>query len=329
MTMMRGSTLAAALLVLGLPALAGADIRTVGATGEYRMGDNDTRTDAKRLALLDAKRLALERVGTYLEGVTEVKHFGLSRDEIRAYTAGIVEVTEQATRTAMEGETTVVRVDVHCKIDTAALTKQIAALRQNEEAKAELVQAREESERLRRELEAKSKELAAMKSKREAVVLVQQREQVLNRADANGLLAHASVSAASIGSMDDDRRPGAFAPRNPKTSNLPIAGVNERKLLEQALALDPSNAMAHQRLGVLLMHEHNPQAAERQFRAALRLRPDDAKSHFGLGAALAKTGRRAEAVRELHVFLQLAPDTPENQRLILRARTLLARLERR
>lgn len=181
------------------------------ATGEYRMGDNDTRTDAKRLALLDAKRLALERVGTFLEGVTEVKNFGLSRDEIRAYTAGIVEVVEQATRTEMEGQTTVVRVDVQCRIDTAALTEQIAALRQNEEAKAELVQAREESEHLRRELEAKSKELAAMKSKRDAAGLVQQREQVLNRVDANGLMARASVSVDAAAGFANEGLP---PPRN-------------------------------------------------------------------------------------------------------------------
>ena len=45
---------------------AGAELRVVHATGEYSMGDNDTRTDAKRLALLDAKRLALERAGTYI-----------------------------------------------------------------------------------------------------------------------------------------------------------------------------------------------------------------------------------------------------------------------
>ena len=71
------------------PGPAVAEVRTLTATGEYRMGDNDTRTDAKRLALLDAKRLALEQAGTYLESVTEVKNLQVSRDELRAYTAGI------------------------------------------------------------------------------------------------------------------------------------------------------------------------------------------------------------------------------------------------
>ena len=95
-----------------------AEIRIITATGEYRMGDNDTRTDAKRLALLDAKRLALEQAGIYIESITEVKNLDLAKEEIRAYTAGIVEVVEQATRTMMEGDTTVVRVDVTAKINT-------------------------------------------------------------------------------------------------------------------------------------------------------------------------------------------------------------------
>lgn len=97
---------AVGLLITLAPCFASAEIQTITATGEYRMGDNDTRTDAKRLALLDAKRLALEKAGTYLESVTEIKNLQVSHDELRAYTAGIVEVTEQATKDVMEGAPT-------------------------------------------------------------------------------------------------------------------------------------------------------------------------------------------------------------------------------
>src|SRR5262245_42405357 len=37
-------------------------LRVVTATGEYRMGDHDTRMDATRLAIESAKRQALEQV---------------------------------------------------------------------------------------------------------------------------------------------------------------------------------------------------------------------------------------------------------------------------
>lgn len=313
--------IASVLILAGLPAVATAEIRTVTATGEYRMGDNDTRTDAKRLALLDAKRLALEQVGTYLEGVTEVKNFGLSRDEIRAYTAGIVEVTEQATRTTHEGETTVVRVDVNCKIDTAILARQIEALRQNESTRSELEQAKEEADRLRQELEGKTRELAALKSKTDVEVVLQQREQVLNQMEAKDLLVRASVLGGSeeTGYLTDSRQGHRTGPL-PPTRDLPPGTLPERKLLEQALALDPSNAVAHRKLGVLLLRSRDLPGAEREFRAAVRLRPNDARSHLGLAMSLRATGKREEAAREFREYQRLAPNTPAERQLLERVK---------
>ena len=86
-------------------------LRTVIATGEYRMEDHDTRMDATRMAVEAAKRQALEQVATYLESVTEVKDLDLTRDEIRTYTAGIVTVLSQHTRTRLENGAVVFHPD--------------------------------------------------------------------------------------------------------------------------------------------------------------------------------------------------------------------------
>src|SRR2546422_11283234 len=74
---------------------ASADMRTVTADGEYRMGPRDTREDAVRLATEAAKRHALEQVATYLESVTVVTNLDVTSDEIRAYTAGLILVLDQ------------------------------------------------------------------------------------------------------------------------------------------------------------------------------------------------------------------------------------------
>jgi len=50
-------------LSLSLPAQ---DIQTFKAQYTYRMGDNDTRTDAKRIAFLEAKNLCVEQAGVFL-----------------------------------------------------------------------------------------------------------------------------------------------------------------------------------------------------------------------------------------------------------------------
>ena len=294
---------------------ADAELRTITATGEYRMGDNDTRTDAKRLALMDAKRLALEQAGTYLESVSEVKNLQVSRDEIRTYAAGIVEVKEQAASSKMEGETTVVHVDVTVQIDTAVVARQIDALRKNEHAKEELQQARAEAERLKQEVEAKGRELAALKSKAGAEPLLKEREQVFAKLDAQDLVVRAWRPIGSRGGFGE----GESLPAQDQAS--------AKAMILQAITLDPANARAHLTLGHLLQEEGNFKGAAREFREALRLNPDLARAHAGLGRALLADGRRDDAAREFRMFLKTVKPTQANQRLIEKVQHKLQELE--
>lgn len=302
-------------LILMTVSSAWADVRMITASGEYRMGDNDTRSDAKRLALMDAKRLALEQAGTYLESVSEVKNLQVSRDDIRTYAAGIVEVKEQAASSTMEGETTVVRVDVTVQIDTAMVARQIDALRKNEHAKEELQQARAEAERLKQEVEAKGRELAALKSKAGAEPLLKEREQAFAKLDAQDLVVRAW---RPIGAR------GGFAEGDP----LPAQDrTNMKAMIQQAVILDPANARAHLTLGHLLQEEGNFKGAAREFRETLRLNPDLPRAHAGLGRALLADGRRDEAVREFRIFLKTVKPTQANQRLIEKVQHKLEELD--
>src|SRR5215831_17954675 len=103
-----------AVICLMFARIVDAQIQEIRATGTYRMGDNDTLGDAKRLAILDAKRQSLDRAGTYLASLTQVRNLQLNKDEIDAYSAGILEVLEQSTKS--DGE--VVRADVLVRVDT-------------------------------------------------------------------------------------------------------------------------------------------------------------------------------------------------------------------
>jgi hypothetical protein len=121
------------------PASVRAEIKIVKGTGRYHLGDNDTRLDGHRLALLEAKRDALEKAGTYVESITEVKDFQLTRDDIRTYTAGIVSVEETSEpKWEMIGQTLRVTVNVDARVDTGVVTERIAALRENADATREL-----------------------------------------------------------------------------------------------------------------------------------------------------------------------------------------------
>jgi len=310
----------ATLIVSSWPGQAGAaaEVRMLTATGEYRMGDNDTKTDAKRLALLDAKRLALEQVGTYLEGVTEVKNLSVTRDEIRSYTAGLVEVVEQATRTMLEGETTVVRVDVTVKVDTADVAKQLTELRKNEQAKEDLLRAKAEADLLRKELDEKNKQLATLKGGA-AETAVQQRQLVLARADANELVAMTWQLPA--GAKDD-----IMTKAKPPTAE---EVAKYRAKLEAALKLDPENAWAHFKLGYLYHSEGNLDAAIREYRTTIHLKPNEPRPHLALGRALSAQGKKQQAAEEMYAYLMLAEKKPANRSLIERTDRKLREFERR
>ncbi|HKE62607.1 MAG TPA: hypothetical protein VKB33_09055 [Nitrospira sp.] len=168
-----------------------ANIRVVIASGEYRMGDHDTRADAIRLAVEAAKRDALEQVATYLESVTEMKNMDVTRDDIRTYTAGIVMVLDQKITTKLEGESVIMRADLTAQVDPDEVAQAIQALRENESARTELAALRTETDQLHQQLDAANQALATAVSPEQVQALNQERQDLLNQLQANALVSQA------------------------------------------------------------------------------------------------------------------------------------------
>jgi len=166
-------------------------LRVVKSSGEYRMGDHDTRTDAFRMAMETAKREALEQVATYLQSVTEVKNLDVTRDEIQTYTAGVVMVLNQQTSTRIEDGTPVFHVDLTAQVDQQEVIQAITALRENESAKQELISLRAETDQLRQQLDAANQALVTANTPEEVQALTQQRQQLLNHIQADALVSQA------------------------------------------------------------------------------------------------------------------------------------------
>ena len=126
----------------------------MNASGEYRMGDHDSRADAIRLALEAAKKDALEQVATYIERITDVRDLNVTRDDIRSYTAGIVKVVDQTVTTRLEQDQVIMRVDLTAEIDPHDVVQAITALRENDQARQELMALRAETDRLQEQVDA-------------------------------------------------------------------------------------------------------------------------------------------------------------------------------
>ncbi len=171
-----------------------ADARTVNASGEYRMGDHDNRADAVRLATEAAKQDALEQVATYVERITEVRELNVTRDDIRSFTAGIVKVIDQTVTTRLEQDQVVIRVDLTAEVEPHDVVQAIAALRENDQAREEILALRAETDRLQAQVDETNRALAAASTPYDVQQYTDQREDMLNQLQANALLSQAWTS---------------------------------------------------------------------------------------------------------------------------------------
>lgn len=185
------SLLLLTLSLLRMASLAQAEVRVVTAQGDYRMGDRDTREDAIRMATESAKRNALEQVATYLESITVVDGMDVTKDEIRTYTAGLVLVLDQQTNTTIDRDTIVVTVNLVAQVDTEEVGHAIAALRENEDARVQLVALQRENEQLQQELDAANQALANASTPDQTQQASLQRQEILNRVQSNAMVSQA------------------------------------------------------------------------------------------------------------------------------------------
>jgi hypothetical protein len=192
----RRALLAACVSVAVWPAAGRAAIEEIEATGRYHLGDNDTKLVGHRLALNEAKRNALEKAGTYVESITEVKDYQLTRDEIRTYSAGILKVEEtREPKWKMVRRNLEVTVFVLVRVDTAEVTSKLAALQKDKEATRELKEARAKVEANERKIKQLNQQLKTAKKGTAATEKKQaERTAALDDVDSSTLEAQAAVA---------------------------------------------------------------------------------------------------------------------------------------
>lgn len=186
-----GFALIAGLTMAGLSSSCFAELLTVTADGEYRLGDHDTKEDGVRLAIEAAKRRALEQVVTYVESVTTATGLDLTRDEIRTYTAGVVSVSEQHVGTRLDGDQIILHADLIAQIDPEEATMAVIALRQNDDARQQLKLLRTEVDDLHQQLDQTTARLAAATTPEQVLSAAQQRQDMLNRTQSDQVLTQA------------------------------------------------------------------------------------------------------------------------------------------
>ena len=222
---------------------AAAALQIVTGEGEYRLGDRDTKEDGIRFATEQAKRQALDQVASYLESVTVVRDLDVTQEEIRSYTAGVVLILDQRVSLTLEDQTVVVHVALRAQIDTDEVVQALAAVKQHEDARQELVALQQELDHLHQELDAANRQLAAATTPEQRRQSRQQRDELLNRTQSNAMVAQAwtdwlilispvlQPSAPSIGGMPQVQAliaaAGRLNPNNPHLNAVQQAVVKQ------------------------------------------------------------------------------------------------------
>jgi len=304
-----------------------AEVKVLEADSTYVMGDNDSKVEARRIAVQEAKRKALELAGAYVESLTQVRNYQLARDEVRTYTAGIVEtevVSELMRGTTEHPE---IYIKARCRIDTEVLTARIGQYRDNEELKEQLEASSRENEDLRKERDNLVKQLGAEKDKTKAAETRTKLDAVLSREETNDDTARVwtnlalklsdDANGAEIRQADLDnssvvlKRAISINPQNQRARSL-LASIYQRNgdlpaaegELRTAIEKHPSNPVLHMKLGVLLQTKGNYEDALREFHFVERVRPHNPMMLFHTGMTLKSLNRCERAVQYLNRFLK-------------------------
>jgi len=273
-----------------------AEVRTVTVQGEHRMGDRDTREDAIRLATEASKRNALEQVATYLESVTVVTDLDVTKDEIRTYTAGAVLVLDQQVSTSLDGDTVVIHVDLTAQVDTDEVVQAIAALRQNEDARQELVALKTEVDQLHQELEGANQALSAAGMPEQVKEISDQRQEILNRVQSNAIVSQAWTDWVLVG---------------PAVNPYPLFGLAQvQALLGAAGRLNPSNPHVQVAQQVITTQPAPAPPRPPSPPATSNLAPPVA--HVPAPLPGPQPSRRLTSITQLNPFLMVPPGTPSS-----------------
>ncbi len=282
---------------------ASAEIRVIEADSTYVMGDNDSKVDGRRIATQEAQRKALELAGTFLASVTQVKEYKLSKDEVTAYTAGVVEteiVTDEARGTLKHPE---LYIKARCTVDTDVLLRQIDRYRENQELREQVETAAREQETLRKERDALQKQLATEKDKGTAEETRKKLETVLTSEESLGDTSRAWAKL----SPRMDFYGGKESRQELRQADLDASVTALRK----AVQVDPGNVRARILLASIYQYGNDNAAAEKELRTALERVPNNALVHMRLGIVLREEGRYQDAFREFRIIEHKRPNHPQ------------------
>ena len=157
----------------------------IKSAGEYTLGDNDSKTDARKIALEYAKRKALEEVGILIVSETKVINGVVSRDQIETYSSSVMEtdiISEDMQ--LLENKTTIYKINILARIDKDLLFQRIDEAKKNKGKEKMIAELQVENKRLYEQLIILNDEIKK-KTNDSRIRLLEKRDVVFSDLDKN------------------------------------------------------------------------------------------------------------------------------------------------
>jgi len=147
-------------------------------TQDYPMGDGDSRSNARQMALEQLKVKASAEAGTYVQSMTQLQGDDL-RETVQMLSASMVKVSNMREDVSVNSAgQTVFHLSATATIDEGELARRVSALQQDQQKASQIQKLQRDNQKLQEQLQIISKEMAnhQVLPERAALLLTQQNE---------------------------------------------------------------------------------------------------------------------------------------------------------
>jgi len=271
------------------------------------IGSGITVDDAKMFAVNDAKRNALEQVGTYLESHMELSNNMVTKDDIVTYTAGILKAEILTAENKVIEGTFAIEVTISATIDMNYLNDRLAKIKEDTELRKMLEEQKKLNDRL-------TKEISQLKTQKNSV---QEKSKDLAKSLEAGEFFNLGYKAQEKGLYDEALKNYSKAiSLNPKIAQV----YNNRGLVyyfmkdfpkaesnfEKAIELDPKLSMAYNNKAIIYYERRLYEQAIKFFNTVIELDPKLEQPFYNRGFAYYKLNKMDLCLNDLKTYLKMA-----------------------
>ena len=270
-------TIMIAALFLFYPSHGFTQVKEIVSEGAYNMGDGETPSVAESRALLNAKRIALEQAGTYVESYTKVESFQLTKDEIQVLTSGIMEVDILDKKRTIVGDGFRFWVKIKARVNPDKIQEMANKIKAKDKSVVEDYKKIQEAyDKSQREIGELKKQLAGAKGEKEKKKV------------------EAKIT-------DDERlfQANEWFEKGNKYSFLNNEHDKAIEAYTRAIALNPNYANAYNNRGLAYGNKGQLDRAIEDYNKAIALYPNFADAYGNRGVAYYMKGNMGKAISDL------------------------------